>query len=60
MSNRIENPTEIDIVKDNKDPSDLSLSWDDLGGITPDIHLIPRKKKFHILRSLEKNTFKNH
>ena len=47
ISTRIEKPTEIDIVRDNKDISDLSLPGDDLAGITPDILCIPRKNKIN-------------
>ena len=60
--NIIKYPTEIDIVKDNKCPSDLSVQRGDLAGITPDILRITRKnkrKKLQKLRSLEKNLFKN-
>ena len=45
ISTRIEKPTEIDIVKDNTDPSNLSLPGDDLAGITPYILCIPRNNK---------------
>ena len=54
ISTRIENPTEIDIVKENKDLSGFSLHVDYLLVITPDILLIPRKgerKKLQTLRS---------
>ena len=43
--NRIEKPTEIDIVKDNIYLYCLSLQGDDLSGITPDILCIYRKKE---------------
>ena len=42
---KIEKPIEIDIFKDNKDISDLSLPVYDLAGITPDILHIPLKNK---------------
>ena len=45
----MENPTDIDIVGDNKDLSDLSLYGDDLKGITPDILCIPCKNKRKII-----------
>ena len=38
----------MQIVKDNKDLSGLSLPGDDLAGITPDILCIPRKNKRRI------------
>ena len=38
----MEKPTEIYIVKETKDVSDLSLHGDDLSGITPNVILIPR------------------
>ena len=41
----MEKPTEIDIVKENKDISDLSLHGNDLEVITPDIICIPSKNK---------------
>ena len=44
-STRIEKPTEIDILKENKDISDLSGQGDYLAGITPDIIRIPHKNK---------------
>ena len=43
--NRIEKPTEIDIVKDNRDLYDLSLHGDDSLSITADILHIHRKNK---------------
>ena len=62
ISTRIEKPIEIDIVRDNKDISDLSLRRDDLAGIAPYIICILRKnkrKKLQKLRLLEKKLFKN-
>ena len=52
-STRIENPIEIDIVKDKKDLSDLSGQGDDLSGIKPDILCIPRKNKRKKLQTLQ-------
>ena len=45
ISTRIEKSTEIDIFKDNKYLSGLSLPGDYLAGITPDILCIPRNNK---------------
>ena len=45
ISTRIENPTEIYIVKENKNIFDFSLQGDDLSGIAPYILRIPRKNK---------------
>ena len=44
-STRIEKPTEIDIIKDNKYLSDLSGQGHDLSGTTPYILRIPRNNK---------------
>ena len=52
ISTIIEEPTEIDIVKDKKDLSDLSLHGSDLSGIAPDIIHVPRKIKVRKLQTL--------
>ena len=41
-SNRIENSTEIDIVKDNKYISDFSVHGGSLSSVIPDQQRIPR------------------
>ena len=45
ISTRIGKSTELDIVRDNKDISDLYLHGDDLASITPDILHIPQENK---------------
>ena len=42
---RIEKPTEIDIVKYNKDLSGLSVHGEILSSVTPDQQCIPRNNK---------------